>query len=173
MSKRSFFLHLLTVKFLGPSKIETKKVEGNDFLPPQRNNLKLKQGKRAGQLLKEWHSLRTWHKLIRVKWVQDDLEKLTSTRHWASVYAHCNISACYKWHTHRHHDSSKADHKGQKVGSGLISRNPHFFPQIAGILLYSLAYEITHFYKNWQSHILVPLWPSKMVRTLWSVFFPK
>ena len=39
-------------------------------------------------------------------------EKLTSTGHWASFHAHCNTSACYKWHTHRHHDSSKSDHKG-------------------------------------------------------------
>ena len=39
-----------------------------------------------------------------------------------------------KWHTHRRHDSSKANHKGQKVGGGPIPENPNPFPQIVGIL---------------------------------------
>ena len=40
-----------------------------------------------------------------------------------------------KWHMHRYHDSSKADHTGKKVGGGPIHGNLHSFPQRAGILL--------------------------------------
>ena len=40
-----------------------------------------------------------------------------------------------KWHTHGHHDCSKANHKGQKVDSGPILGNPHSFLKIAGIFL--------------------------------------
>ena len=42
------------------------------------------------------------------------------------------------WHTRSHHDSSKVDHKGHKVGGGSIPENPHPFPQITEILLYLL-----------------------------------
>ena len=35
---------------------------------------------------------------------------------------------------------------------------------------HSLACEITHSYKNWQPHTLVPLLPSKMTHTLSGVF---
>ena len=34
-----------------------------------------------------------------------------------------------KLHTQRHYDSSKTDHKSQKVGSGPICVNPQPFPQ--------------------------------------------
>ena len=34
-----------------------------------------------------------------------------------------------KRHTHQNQDSCKADHEGQKVGSGPIPGNPHAFPQ--------------------------------------------
>ena len=52
-------------------------------------------GRRAGHTL--WRNdiafwKRTWHKLIRIKWVQD-ADKSTSTRPWASVHTHCNTSA--------------------------------------------------------------------------------
>ena len=40
-----------------------------------------------------------------------------------------------KWYTHRHHDSSKVDHKGKKVGSGPIPVNRLPFPKIVGIIL--------------------------------------
>ena len=40
-----------------------------------------------------------------------------------------------KWHIYKHHDSFKANHKGQKVGSGPIPENSHVFPKIVGILL--------------------------------------
>ena len=35
----------------------------------------------------------------------------TSSRPWASLYAHYNTLAYAKWHTQQHHDSSKANHK--------------------------------------------------------------
>ena len=38
--------------------------------------------------------------------------------------------------------------KGHKVGGGPIPGNPHPFPKIAGNSSHSLAYEITHSYKN-------------------------
>ena len=57
-----------------------------------------------------------------------------STRSWASVYAHYNTSQG-KWHTKRHHDSSRANHKDKRVGGGPIPGNPQSFPEIAGILL--------------------------------------
>ena len=91
-----------------------------------------REGDRA-QPLKAWHSLRTWH----IGWLEPNRSKMadesTSSSPWASLYAHCHTLA--KWHTHRHRDSSKADHKGQKVGGGPASGNPHPFPKIAGILL--------------------------------------
>ena len=40
-----------------------------------------------------------------------------------------------KWHAHRHHDSSKINHRGTKVGGGPIAGSPYPFSQIAGILL--------------------------------------
>ena len=71
-----------------------------------------------------------------------------------------------KWDTHRPHDNSKANHKGQKVGGGLISGNLHPFPKLLEYSAHSLAYEITHPYKNWQPHRLVSLPPSEMAHTL-------
>ena len=44
-----------------------------------------------------------------------------------------------KWHTCQCQDSSKAYHKGQRVGSAPIPGNPHSFPKLAGILLPLLA----------------------------------
>ena len=40
-----------------------------------------------------------------------------------------------KWYTHRHHDSSKVDHKGKKVGCGPIPVNRLPFPKTDGIIL--------------------------------------
>ena len=43
-------------------------------------------------------------------------EDSTSSSPWASLHAHCNINTLAKWYIHRHHDSSKADHKSPKSG---------------------------------------------------------
>ena len=62
-----------------------------------------------------------------------------------------------KLHTHRHHDSSKADCKGPKSGWGPNSWEFHPFPKYLEYSSDSLAYEITQPYKNWELHILGPL----------------
>ena len=45
------------------------------------------------------------------------------------------------------------------MGSGPIPGNPHPFPKIAGILLLLISHVITHPYKLWQPHTLLPLGP--------------
>ena len=68
-----------------------------------------------------------------------------------------------KWHTHRHHDSSKAHQKCQKVGGGPISANLHSLSrdavqrieQIFPKLLLSQPPSVRHlnclqFLTNWQ-----------------------
>ena len=60
-------------------------------------------------------------------------ENLTSVRTWGSLHVQCNTLA--RWHAHKHQDSSKNDHEGQKVGSGPIPGNPCPIPQIAGLIL--------------------------------------
>ena len=52
------------------------------------------------------------------------------------------------------------------MGDGPKPENPYPFPKIAEIPSYSLAYEITHPYKNWQPHTLVPLSASEMAHTV-------
>ena len=54
------------------------------------------------------------------------------------------------WHTHSHHDSSKVDHKGHKVGDGSIPENPHPFPQITEILLPLIACILSHFSRPYE-----------------------
>ena len=78
-----------------------------------------------------------------------------------------------KWHTYKRHDSSKTDHKDQKVGGGPIPGSPRPFPRQLEYSSHSLAYKITHHYKNWQPHTLGPLSPSEMAHTLWNVFLSK
>ena len=86
------------------------------------------------QLLKKW--LRHWGH--NTNWLEPAgskmVDKSTSTRPWATVDTHCNTSSG-KWHTHRHHDSSKGDHKGQRVGIGPNSWQSLPLPKITGILL--------------------------------------
>ena len=94
------------------------------------------------------------------------MEDSTSSRPWASLYAHCNTLA--KWHTHEHHDILRPTINGQKVGNGSIPGNPHPFLDKDGIILYSLVYEIT------QSIKTTPIsWTSCLMRwstlCLWSV----
>ena len=66
------------------------------------------------QLLKEWfghwgYDL-NWLEPTRIKMEEDS----TSSGPWASLHTHWNVLA--KWHTHRRHDSSEADHKRPKSG---------------------------------------------------------
>ena len=109
-------------------------------------------------------------------------DESTSTSPWASDYAHFNTSA--KWHTPRLHGSSKANHKGQKVGRhGPIPGNAHPFPKIARILLplislwnYPLqtvelqavghSCATKHAHKIWQPHTTVLRLPSEMAHAL-------
>ena len=52
------------------------------------------------QLLKERHSPRTHHKLLRIKWVQDGRQ--------VNFALTLILNQQAKWHTQRHHDISKA-----------------------------------------------------------------
>ena len=62
-----------------------------------------------------------WRRLLRVPWTSrrsnQSILKSTSIGTWATVYTHCNTSSG-KWHTRRHHGSSKGDHEGQRVNIG-------------------------------------------------------
>ena len=97
-----------------------------------RSNWNRREGGRA-QPLKEWH--------IRghdINWLEQNRSKkadcwlpLELEPQYTLIVTHQQA----KWHTRRCHDSSKADHRGQKVGGGPIPGNPHHFPKIAGILL--------------------------------------
>ena len=69
---------------------------------------------------------------------------------------HTPIVTCQqaKWHTYRHHDSSKFDH--EKVSAWEVAQFLEIltpFPEISQNFLeyssHSLAYEIAHPYKNW------------------------
>ena len=116
-------------------------------------------GKEAGHNL--WKNDIDWGH--NINWLEQNgskmTDKSTSTRPSASVYAHCNIPACW-WHTHSHHDSSKAD-LSWVVAQFLEIPSPSYNSSS-----HSLAYEITHHYKNWQPHTLVPFSPSEMAHTL-------
>ena len=61
---------------------------------------------------------------------------------------------------------SKANHKDQRVGDGPIPGNPRPFLKYLEYSSHSLAYEITHPYKNWQPHTPVPFSSSEMAHTL-------
>ena len=78
------------------------------------------------------------------------------------------------WHTHSHHDSSKVDHKGHKVGGGSIPENPHPFPEMVGIILLLFSYKITQPIKTnhavFQGCSCHLRW---LMLCLWSVFLSK
>ena len=130
------------------------------------------EGSRA-QPFKEWqrcwgHGI-NWLAPTRSKMV----DKSTSIRTWATVYAHCNTSSG-KWHTRRHHGSSKGDHEGQGVGIGPNSRQSLPLPKISGMLLSLITLWIYPPYKG-----LAPLppgtschlrWPTLC---LWGVYLPE
>ena len=73
------------------------------------------------------------------------------------IHAYCNILAYDKWHPTGPMTVTKLTTKGQKVGCGPTPRNPHPLPKYSEYPSHSLAYEITHLYKNWQLHTLEPL----------------
>ena len=75
-----------------------------------------RSGKEIENLQRIWHSHRIWQKLVRTKMAED----LTSSRPWASLYAHYNALAYSKWHIHQHHDGSETNYEKPKVGGGLI-----------------------------------------------------
>ena len=70
-----------------------------------------------------------------------------------------------KWHPHRHHDSSKTNHKDQKAGNAQFLEIPTRSSKELEYPSHSLACEITHPYKNWHS---IPwcLLPSEMAHIL-------
>ena len=70
------------------------------------------------------------------------------------------------WHTHQHHNCSKAGHQDQKMGSGPIPRNPRPFPEIAGWILPLISLWDDPAPKNYPRHILEPLSTPEMARTL-------
>ena len=65
----------------------------DSIIPMRHGFVKLRQeGRSLAWPLKEWHSLRTWH-----KWLEPNKSKmaedLTASRLWASEYTHCNTLA--------------------------------------------------------------------------------
>ena len=76
------------------------------------------------QLWKDWHSPRTQHKPIRIKWDQ------VGRQDQALI-----LNQQVKWHTQRCHASSKALLKDQGVGGGPNPGNLCPFPKIVGIIL--------------------------------------
>ena len=82
-----------------------------------------REGGRA-QLLKDWHSPRTQHKPIRIKWDQ------VGRQDQALI-----LNQQVKCHTQRHHDSSKPLLRDQGVGGGPNPGNLCPFPKIVGIFM--------------------------------------
>ena len=74
----------------------------------------------------------------------------------SKIHAHCNILAYTDTPT-APMTFPRLTTKGQKVGCGPTPRNPYPFPKYSEYPSHSLAYEITHPYKNWQLHTLEPL----------------
>ena len=70
-----------------------------------------------------------------------------------------------KWYTHQQCDSSELTIKAPKVGNGPITRTPYPFPEIVGIILPLISYEITQPIKA-NHPIFEGLSPCKMAYTL-------
>ena len=73
-----------------------------------------------------------------------------------------------KWHTHRCHDSTKADH--QKLGVAQFLEISAPSPQIVGIILPLISLWNYLAIKTYPHHILRPLLPSEMAHTVVECF---
>ena len=71
-----------------------------------------------------------------------------------------------KWHSHSCPHNSKANHKRSKSGQCLNFWKSPPLPQSSWSTPPTIAYEITHYYKNWQLHTLGLLSASEMAHTL-------
>ena len=91
-------------------------------------NWNRREGGRA-QPLKEWQSPWGYNINCLVPARSKMVEESTSSGPSTSLYAHCNILAYAKWHTHQCHDNSKADHKRPKSGQWTNSWKSPLLPQ--------------------------------------------
>ena len=91
------------------------------FLKQEEEKAQLSKERRGGHSCWEKQDMdKNWLEPTWPKMVEDS----TSSRLWASLYAHYNTLTYAKGHTHQPHDSSEADRRRPEVGSGPIPGKP-------------------------------------------------